>query len=88
MVKLKNNYEIDSDGRYGFTLLNNTGKIDKYGNEIKITYGYYTDFETALKGYCCQVLKNKISDNEMDLIDVKKALEELKQEIKVYEMKG
>lgn len=50
MVKLKNNYEIDSDGRYGFTLLNNTGKIDKYGNEIKITYGYYTDFETALKG--------------------------------------
>ena len=88
MVKLKNNYEIDSDGKNSFMLLYDTGRLDKDNKPVKLTYGYYSSFSSALRGYCNQILMDKIASNEMDLIDVKKALEELKQEIKVYEMKG
>ena len=88
MVKLRNNYEIDSDGRYSFLLLYDTGRLDKDNKPVKLTYGYYSSFSSTLRGYCYQILMDKVASNEMDLIDVKKALEELKQEIKVYEMEG
>lgn len=88
MVKLKNNYEIDSDGKNSFLLLYDSGRLDKDNKPVKLTYGYYSSFSSALIGYCNQILMDKVASNEMDLIDVKKALEELKQEIKVYEMEG
>lgn len=88
MVKLKNNYEIDSDGRYSFLLLFDTGRIDKDNKPVKLTYGYYSSFSSALRGYCNQILMDKVASNEMDLMDVKRALEELKQEIKVCEIEG
>lgn len=88
MIKLKNNYEIDSDGKNSFMLLYDTGRLDKDNKPVKLTYGYYPSFSSALRGYCNQILMDKVANNEMDLIDVKKSLEELKQEIKVYEMEG
>ena len=86
MVKLRNNYEIDSDGRYSFLLLYDTGRLDKDNKPVKLAYGYYSSFSSALRGYCNQILMDKVATNEMDLMDVKKALEELKQEIKTYEI--
>ena len=85
MVKLKNNYEIDSDGKNSFMLLYDTGKLDKDNKPVKLTYGYYSSFSSALRGYCNQILMDKVASNEMSLIDVKKALEELKKEIRAYE---
>ena len=67
-------------------LLYDTGRIDKDNKQVKITYGYYSSFSSALRGYCNQILMDKVATNEMDLMDVKKALEELKEEIKAYEL--
>ena len=66
-------------------LLYDTGRLDKDNKPVKLTYGYYSSFSSALRGYCNQILMDKVASNEMDLKDVKQAIDDLKKEIKAYE---
>lgn len=48
--------------------------------------GFYGSFEDMLNGYCRHVLLEKISDDDMELKDVLNIIEDLKNEIKNYEV--
>lgn len=86
MINLKNGYGIVSDGK-SYTLTQHTIRIDKDGleTEIKKQISYHSTLESALQGYSNCRMADLISKVDLDLLEVKEAINELKEEIKAYE---
>lgn len=86
MIRLKNNYAITSRGGW-FTLVKFVNSKDKEGNEIDVQkpISYHTTLESALNSYSNNRMADLVSNFDMDLKDVKKAINELKEELKKYE---
>ena len=86
MIKLKNDYAITSV-RGAFTLITLSKGRDKEGNEVETQnyIGYFTTLEQALKAYCDSRLLDLVGNEDMELKEVKQAIEELKEEIKAYD---
>lgn len=86
MIKLKNNYAITSNGG-SFALVTFAKGKDKEGNEIDVQkpISYHTTLESALQSYSNNRMADLVSNFDMDLKDVKKAINELKEDLKKYE---
>ena len=86
MIKLQNNYAITSSG-WSFALVTFVNGKDKEGNEIDVQkpISYHTTLESALQSYSNNRMADLVSNFEMDLKDVKEAIDELKKEIKTYD---
>lgn len=86
MIKLQNNYAITSSGG-SFALVTFVNGKDKEGNEIDVQkpISYHTTLESALQSYSNNRMADLVSDYDMDLKDAKKAIDDLKKEIKAYE---
>lgn len=86
MIKLKNGYGIVSDGK-SYTLVQDAIQKSKDGveNEIKKQISFHSTLEGALQGYSNCRMADLVSEVDMDLKDVKKAIKELKEELKAYE---
>lgn len=86
MIKLQNNYAITSSSG-SFTLVTFVKGKDKEGNEIDVKkpISYHTTLESALQSYSNNRMADLVSNFDMDLKDVKKAIDDLKREIKAYE---
>lgn len=86
MIRLQNNYAITSSG-CSFALVTFVKGKDKEGNEIDVQkpISYHTTLESALQSYSNCRMADLVSNVDLDLKDVKKAINELKEEIKTYE---
>lgn len=86
MNKLKNNYTITSNGG-SFALVTFVKGKDKEGNEIDVQkpISYHTTLESALQSYSNNRMADLVSNVDLDLKQVKEAIDELKREIKEYE---
>lgn len=86
MINLKNGYGIVSDGK-SYTLVQDAIQKSKDGveTEIKKQISFYSTLEGALQGYSNCRMADLVSEVDMDLKDVKKAINELKEELKAYE---
>ena len=86
MIKLQNNCAITSNGG-SFALVTFVKGKDKEGNEIDVQkpISYHTTLESALQSYSNNRMADLVSSFDMDLKDVKKAIDDLKREIKAYE---
>lgn len=86
MIRLQNNYAITSSGG-SFALVKFVKGKDKEGNEIDVQkpISYHTTLESALQSYSNNRMADLVSNFDMDLKDVKEAIDELKKEIKAYE---
>lgn len=86
MIRLQNNYAITSSGG-SFALVMFVKGKDKEGNEIDVQkpISYHTTLESALQSYSNNRMADLVSNFDMDLKDVKKAIDNLKREIKAYE---
>lgn len=86
MIKLQNNYAITSSSG-SFALVTFVNGKDKEGNEIDVQkpISYHTTLESALQSYSNNRMADLVSNFDLDLKDVKKAINELKEEIKAYE---
>lgn len=86
MIKLKNGYGITSDGK-SYTLVQDAIQKSKDGveTEIKKQISFHSALEGALQGYSNCRIADLVSNFDMDLKDVKKAINELKEELKAYE---
>ena len=86
MIRLQNNYAITSSGG-SFALVTFVKGKDKEGNEIDIQkpISYHTTLESALQSYSNNRMAYLVSNFDMDLNDVKQAIDDLKREIKAYE---
>lgn len=86
MIRLQNNYAITSSSG-SFTLVTFVKGKDKEGNEIDVQkpISYHTTLESALQSYSNNRMADLVSNFDMDLNDVKKAIDDLKREIKAYE---
>lgn len=86
MIRLQNNYAITSSGGSFALVMFGKGK-DKEGNEIDVQkpISYHTTLESALQSYSNNRMADLVSNFDMDLKDVKKAIDDLKREIKAYE---
>ena len=86
MIKLKSNYAITSSGG-SFALTTFVKSKDKEGNEIDVQkpISYHTTLESALQSYSNNRMADLVSNVDMDLKEVKKAIDELKEELKTYD---
>lgn len=86
MIKLQNNYAITSSSG-SFALITFTKGKDKEGNEIDVQkpISYHTTLESALQSYSNNRMADLVSNVDLDLEDLMKAIIELKKEIKAYD---
>ena len=86
MIRLQNNYAITSNSG-SFTLVTFVKGKDKEGNEIDVQkpISYHTTIESALQSYSNNRMADLVSNVDLDLEDLMKAIIELKKEIKAYE---
>ena len=86
MIKLQNNYAITSSGG-SFALVTFMKGKDKEGNEIDVQkpISYHTTLELALQSYSNNRMADLVANVDLDLKQVKQAIDELKREIKAYE---
>ncbi len=87
MIKLQNNYAITSSGG-SFALVTFVNGKDKEGNEIDVQkpISYHTTLESALQSYSNNRMADLVANVDLDLKQVKEAIDELKKEIKAYEL--
>lgn len=87
MINLKNGYVITSDGK-SYILSKYVLQESKDGNvtEVKKSVSFHSTLEGALQGYSNCRMADLVSDYDMDLKFVKEAIDELKKEIKAYEL--
>lgn len=86
MIRLQNNYAITS--RSGsFALVTFVKGKDKEGNEIDVQMpiSYHTTLESALQSYSNNRMADLVSNLDLDLKQVKEAIDDLKREIKEYD---
>lgn len=86
MIRLQNNYAITSSGG-SFVLVTFVKSKDKEGNEIDVQkpISYHTTLESALQSYSNCRMADLVSNVDLDLKQVKEAINELKEELKAYE---
>lgn len=85
MVTLKYDYGIRST-KTAFILIKDTKKVNKEGEPVFISKGSYSKFSQALEGYCSEVMREYVKEYDMNLSEVKKVLESLKEEIKAFDV--
>lgn len=87
MIKLKNGYGIVSDKKT-YTLVQDAIQVSKDGEEKEIqkSISFHSTLESALQGYSNCRMADLVSDYDMDLKFVKEAIDDLKKEIKAYEL--
>ena len=86
MIKLRNGYSIVSDGK-SYTLVQDAIQTSKDGveTEIKKQISFHSTLEGALQGYSNCVIADLVANVDLDLKQVKQAIDELKEEIMAYE---
>ena len=86
MINLKNGYGIISDGK-SYTLVQDAIQKSKDGveTEIKKPISFHSALEGALQGYSNNRMADLVSNVDLDLKEVKEAINELKEELKAYE---
>lgn len=86
MIRLQNNYAITSSSGSFALVMFGKGK-DKEGNEIDVQkpISYHTTLESALQSYSNNRMADLVSSVDLDLKQVKEAINELKEELKAYE---
>lgn len=86
MIKLQNRYGIVSDGK-SYTLVQDAIQVSKDGEEkeIKKQISFHSTLEGALQGYSNCVMADLVANVDLDLKQVKQAINELKEELKAYE---
>lgn len=87
MIRLQNNYAITSSSG-SFALVTFVKGKDKDGNVIDVQkpISYHTTLESALQSYSNNCMADLVSNVDLDLKQVKEAINELKEEIKAYEL--
>lgn len=88
MINLKNGYGITSDGK-SYTLVQDAIQKSKDGSEteIKKQISFHSTLSSALQGYSNCVMADLVANVDLDLKQVKQAINELKEEIKTYDCK-
>lgn len=86
MIRLQSNYAITSSGG-SFALVTFGKGKDKEGNEIDVQkpISYHTTLESALQSYSNNRMADLVANVDLDLKQVKEAINELKEELKAYE---
>lgn len=86
MINLKNGYGIVSDGK-SYTLIQYAIQTSKNGEEKEIqkSISFHSTLSSALQGYSNCVMAVLVANVDLDLKEVKQAINELKEELKAYE---
>lgn len=86
MIRLQNGYSIASDGK-SYTLVQDAIQVSKNGEEKEIqkSISFHSTLSSALQGYLNCVMADLVSNVDLELKEVKEAIDELKMEIKAYE---
>ena len=86
MIRLQKNYAITSNGG-SFALVMFVKGKDKEGKEIDVQkpISYHTTLESALQSYSNNRMADLVANVDLDLKEVKQAINELKEELRAYE---
>lgn len=80
MIKLENNWEIDSDGMQ-YILHQFTGNTDKEGRKVYRDTTYHVSVEKALESLIRKKQRETVAENEMSLQEAIKCFREINEEL-------
>lgn len=85
MIKLQNGYSIVSDGK-SYTLVQDAIQKSKDGSEkeIKKQISFHSTLSSALQCYSNCVMADLVANVDLDLKDVKQAINEFREELTIY----
>ena len=86
VIKLQNGYSIVSDGK-SYTLVQDAIQVSKNGEEKEIqkSISFHSTLSSALQGYLNCMMADLVSNVDLELKEVKKAISKLYEELKAYE---
>lgn len=86
MIRLRDGYEIVSDGK-SYILVQDAIQNSKNGvvKKIKKQISFHSTLSSALQGYSNCVMAVLVANVDLDLKEVKQAINELKEELMAYE---
>ena len=86
MIKLRNGYEIVSDGK-SYTLFKYVIQERKNGSlaDAKKQISFHSTLSSALQGYLNCMMADLVSNIDLKLKEVKQAISNLYEELKAYE---
>lgn len=86
MIKLQNGYGITSDGK-SYTLVQDAIQVSKNGEEKEIqkSISFHSTLSSALQGYLNCAMADLVSNEYLQLKEVKQAISKLYEELKAYE---
>lgn len=86
MIRLQNGYGIVSDGK-SYTLVQDAIQVSKNGEEKEIqkSISFHSTLSSALQGYLNCMMADLVSNVDLELKEVKKAISKLYEELKAYE---
>lgn len=86
MIKLQNGYSIVSDGK-SYTLVQDAIQVSKNGEEKEIqkSISFHSTLSSALQGYLNCMMADLVSNVDLELKEVKKAISKLYEKLKAYE---
>lgn len=74
MIKINDDYFVDVDA-FNYTAKTDTHKVDKKGQRIIYTIGYYSDLRNAVKGILEYDAKQKFKGVDLTLYEAVKELD-------------
>lgn len=80
MIHLIENYYAKVTD-YGYTLVKDTGKVNKKGDKVYITHGYYGSLEETVKWLIRKCVADKLSEQETELSEALDVILETRKEI-------
>lgn len=86
MIHLIGDYYAEPNNM-GFTLVKDNGAVDKKGNKIYATHGYYGNFEEVIFALKRKVVGDRLKSQDMELSEAIRVIRETTDEIKET-MKG
>lgn len=79
MIRLINDWELDSDGT-GYVVRLNSGKVDKEGNCIYTKTKYPSTIQDGLRIVRREMLKDYIKENDVTMLELIKEMKRLNEQ--------
>lgn len=80
MIRINENYVIDTGDNMNYILKEDKHKIDKEGNPVYVTLGYYSRLESALIGAKNHLIHKSMGEGEKSLYEAIRAVRDISNE--------
>ena len=80
MIRINDNYVVDTGDNMNYIVKEDKHKVDKEGNPVYVTLGYYTRLESALLGAKSHMIHKSMGEGEKSLDEAIRTVRDISNE--------